>query len=220
MLVDFIASLIILSFAFRLVLIIIGLPVKIVLTVLLTPVTGGRVDRASYWAAMTGPVLLAVLYGAFIAVVAVEYSLESGSQARLTFLICGAVVAFFSLISYSAGLFAKMGGGFLGENSEDRAYCRAAFGSMIAGFAAFPLFYFYPHFVIEVPGAEYFFGWAFKLAAYLSGFRHIRIILVVFVSGYFLFVTAKTLLRWSISTLRWLKGLIPLAFRRKTLKEQ
>ena len=220
MLVDFIASLIILSFAFRLVLIVIGLPVKIVLTVFLTPATGGRIDRASYWAAMTGPVLLAVLYGAFIAVVTVKYSLESGSQARLTFLICGAVVAFFSLVSYSAGLFAKMGGRFLGENPEDRAYCRAAFGSMIAGFAAFPLFYFYPHFVIEVPGAEYFFGWAFKLAAYLSGFRHIRIILVVSVSGYFLFVAAKTLLRWSISTLRWLKGLIPLAFRRKTLKEQ
>jgi len=219
MLVDFISSLIILSFAFRLVLIVIGLPVKIVLTVLLTPVTGGRIDRASYWAAMTGPVLLAALYGAFIAVVTVEYSLESGSQAWLTFLICGAVAAFFSMVSYSAGLFAKVGGRFLGENPEDRAYSRAAFGSMITGFAAFPLFYFYPHFVIEVPGAEYFFSWAFKLADYLSGFKHIRIILVVSVSGYFLFVTAKTLLRWSVSALRWLKGLIPLAFRGKIGKE-
>jgi len=204
-LVDFIASLIILSFAFRVMLIVIGLPVKIVLTILLTPLNKGRIDRASYWAAMAGPVLLGALYGGFIAVVTLEYSSAAGSEAREIFLVCGAITALFSLISYSAGLLAKVGGRFLGGNHEDRAFRIAAFGSMISGLAAFPLFYFYPGFIKAIPGAGYFFGWVFRLAVYLSGFKLVQLVLVVAISGYFLFVTVKTVVSYSIVFLKWLK---------------
>jgi len=213
-LIDFIASLIILSFAFRVILIVLGWPVKIVFTALITPLTLGRVDKASYWATLVSPILLAVLYGGFVALVTAQYAPTPGKQT--VYLICGAVAALFSIISYSAGLRAKIGGRLTGSDFDDRAYRRAATVSLVAGLAAFPAFYFYPQYIMAVPGTGLFFDWAFKLAAWLGGFKVVQIILAVAITGYVLFATVSTVFTAFLMFLGWLKSLFLRLIHRST----
>lgn len=210
MYVDFIASLIILCFAFRLILILIGPLLKIVFMAVFTPFTRGRVDRAGYYAALVHPIILSALYGSFIALVTVVFALSTGSTGRAVYTVIGAVTALFSLLSYSAGLLAKIGSRFLGgpDEAEDRAYRIAAIVSFLVGLAAFPASYFYPRQIMAVPGVETFFEWVFKLALWLSGFKVVEIIIALAILGYIVIVSAKVFYGLILMAVGWLKGLI------------
>ncbi len=210
MYVDFIASLIILCFAFRLILILIGPLLKIVFMAVFTPFARGRVDRAGSYAALVHPIILSALYGSFIALVTVVFALSTGSTGRAVYTVIGAVAALFSLLSYSAGLLAKIGSRFLGgpDEAEDRAYRLAAIVSFLVGLAAFPASYFYPRQIMAVPGVETFFEWVLRLALWLSGFKVVEIIIALAILGYIVVVSAKAGYCLVLIILGWLKGLL------------
>ena len=214
----FIATLIILSFAFRLLLIIAGPVVKLLLTVFFSPLTRGRFDRSSSWAALTGPVLLAILYGGFIASVTLDYALSAAQSEKNLYLICGAVAALFSLVSFSSGLLAKASGGFMGENPEERVYRKAALISLLSGLAGFFVLIFYPHLIMYLKGTDIFFNWADRLAGFLSGYKVVRIILVVAICGYFLYATVSMLTSLAVFLYIKLKETGAIVIRRLTTK--
>ncbi len=207
MLIDFITGLIVLSFAFRIMLMLIGWPLKIITTVLITPATRGRVDRAGYWASLVNPVVLAALYGGFIAMITAHYTAVPGIKEPMMYLIIGAAAAFFSLLSYAEGLRAKAQGRLFGPAPEDKALWIAASASLVTGLAAFVLFYLRPQFIMAVPGTDIFFHWVYLLAAWLSGYQIVQIILAVAILGYILFVSVRAVVNLCRMALGGLKRL-------------
>jgi len=206
MLIDFITSLIILSFAFRIILMLAAWPFHLVSLVLFIPVTRGRVDRAGYWASLVNPVILAAFYGGFIAMITAGYSVLHG--AKEVYLIVGAVAAFFSLVSYAEGLRAKAQGRLLGPDHTDKALWIAASASLVSGLAAFVLFYLRPHYIMLAPGADIFFQWVYGLAEWLRSYQIVQIILAVAIIGYILFVSVWTVINAFRLALGGLKRLL------------
>ena len=210
MLIDFVTSLIILSFAFRIMLMLISWPLHLVSVVLITPVVRGRVDRAGYWASLVNPVVLAALYAGFIAMITTRYGSLPGAKQPIVYLIIGAAAAFFSLVSYAEGLRAKAQGRLLGPAPEDKALWIAASSCLAAGFAGFVLFYLRPQYIMAVPGTDIFFHWVYRLAAWLGGYQVVQLILAVAILGYILFVC----LRVMVNTFRLALGGLRRLFQR------
>ncbi|MBN2290367.1 MAG: hypothetical protein JXQ83_13615 [Candidatus Glassbacteria bacterium] len=206
--VDFIITLIILSFAFRIVLMAASLPLHFISVVLITPATRGRIDRAGYWASLINPVVLAAVYGGFIALITAHYTSAPGAVGPLVYLAIGALAAFFSLVSYAEGLRAKAQGRLLGPDHTDKALWVAASFSLAAGLAAFVLFYLFPGCLLAVPGTDVFFRWTYRLAAWLSGYRVVQIILAVCILGYVVYVVVRTLVNSVRLALGGLKRLL------------
>ena len=202
---EFIAAVIVLSFAFRVSIMLAGPPLKIILAVLLIPLSGGRYDRASYLAALLNPLLLALLYGAFIALITVKYAALAAGEEQDFYLAAGALAAVCSLLSYSAGLRAKVGASVFGDDSEDRPHRIAATASFFVGTAAFGVSCYLPGYVMALPGAELFFRKVFELAGFLNGYKLVQIILVLAVSGYFLVTGVGKLFGGLLTVVRWLK---------------
>ena len=210
MLVDFITSLIILSFAFRIMLMLVSWPLHLVSVVLITPVARGRVDRAGYWASLFNSVVLAAFYGGFIAMITTRYISIPGVKQPTVYLIIGAAAAFFSLVSYAEGLRAKAQGRLLGPAPEDKALWIAASASLATGIAGFVLFYLQPQYIMSVPGTDIFFHWVYRLAAWLSGYQVVQIILAAAILGYILFVSVCVM----INTFRLALGGLKRLFQR------
>ena len=186
MLIDFVTSLIILSFAFRIMLMLISWPLHLVSVILITPVVRGRVDRAGYWTSLPG------------------------AKEPIVYLIIGAAAAFFSLVSYAEGLRAKAQGRLLGPAPEDKALWIAASSCLAVGLAGFVLFYLRPQYIMAVPGTDIFFHWVYRLAAWLGGYQVVQLILAVAILGYILFVC----LRVMVNTFRLALGGLRRLFQR------
>jgi hypothetical protein len=193
MLIEFVSTLIILSFAFRIMLMIAAYPLNLITTVLITPFTRGRVGSgAGFWASLINPLFLAALYGGFIAAIAASYAAGPRVNDPLPYLVIGAVAAFFSLVSYAEGLRAKAQNRLLGSNYSDKALWIASSFSLLAGLAVFVLICLRPHYIMAVPGTDIFFRWTFDLAVWLSGYQYVQLILAVGILGYILYVFVRT----------------------------
>ena len=203
---EFIAAVIVLSFAFRVTIMLAGPPLKVILALLMLPLSGGRYDRASYRAALLNPLLLALSYGAFIALITVNYASRVSGEEQNYYLAAGAAAAVFSLLSYSAGLLAKVGASVFGDDSEDRPHRIAATASFLCGTAAFGASCYFPGYIMALPGVELFFRKICQLAAFLNGYKLVQLTLVLTVSGYFLVTSVGKLFNGLLAVLRWLKS--------------
>ena len=190
---EFIATLIVLSFSCRVLLMLIGTPVRILCIIPFMPLAAGKLDRAGRWAILAAPGLLAVVYGGFIALVTLRFSPDSASNIPWIYAACGGAVAIFSLLSFALGLYAKGEAHLFGPRPEDKYWRITAYLSLAAGLAASVFFYFYPNYILTLPGAEYFFGRVHQLAAWLKSYKVAQIILVVGIVGYFLYTTVAVL---------------------------
>jgi len=202
---EFIATLIVLSFACRVLLMLIGTPLRMLVIALLMPPALGKLDRAGRWAILVAPELLAVLYSGFITLVTVQFADDTASELRWIYTACGGAVALLSLISYSLGLYAKAETHMFGPRPEDKYWRVTSKISLVAGLAAAVFFYFFPNHILNLPGAAYFFGKVRLLAAWLNGYKVVQVILVVGIAGYFVVTTAMVLFQAMLEAWDWVK---------------
>lgn len=137
MFLNFIASLILLSFTFQFLIMIIGIPLALVLTLL----SRGSNDRYGIWSTMLNQITLSVVYSGFIAIISLLYASHWAVKYPWVYATCGFIATYFTLGSNAHAKLQQANALFSWLTPEEQAAAEGAGIGVLAGLIAYPVFY-------------------------------------------------------------------------------
>lgn len=182
MFLSFLAGLVLLSFSFRLLLIIIGLPLELIFAFL----SRNRDVRTGTLSVIINQVILSVVFSGFIAIICLLYASHPSIQHSWFYATCGFIATFLALSSNVQNKRQEIQDSSAWTTPEGEGAFQGAGIGLLAGLVAYPVFYNVPQIVGVIPGAVSFFEWTIRLADWLTEFWIVRAILGLTIVGYVL----------------------------------